>query len=129
MNDYEKELNPEQLKVVKEEGGPILVLAGAGSGKTRTLIYRVAHLLERGVAPENILLATFTNKAARSMLTRVENLIDSYTGKIMGGTFHHIAHVILRSHASRLGYCSNFSILDTEDARQLLNKCISELKN
>jgi len=97
MNDYEKELNPEQLKVVKEEGGPILVLAGAGSGKTRTLIYRVAHLLERGVAPENILLATFTNKAARSMLTRVENLIYSYTGKIMGGTFHHIAHVILRS--------------------------------
>lgn len=128
MNDYEKELNPEQLKVVKEEGGPILVLAGAGSGKTRTLIYRVAHLLERGVAPENILLATFTNKAARSMLTRVENLIDSYTGKIMGGTFHHIAHVILRSHASRLGYCSNFAILDTEDAHQLLNKCISELK-
>ena len=92
MIDYEKELNSEQYRVVMEEGGPLLVLAGAGSGKTRTLTYRVARLLESGVSPESILLATFTNKAANSMLNRVESLINSYTGRIMGGTFHHIAH-------------------------------------
>ncbi len=128
MIDYEKELNPEQYRVVMEEGGPLLVLAGAGSGKTRTLTYRVARLLESGIPPENILLATFTNKAARSMLNRVESLISLYTGKIMGGTFHHIAHMFLRNYASRLGYRSNFSILDSEDSRQLIATCLSELK-
>lgn len=128
MVDYEKELNPQQLKVVREEGGYLLVLAGAGSGKTRTLTYRVAHLMERAIAPENILLATFTNKAARSMLNRVENLAEKYTGKIMGGTFHHIANVILRNYASRLGYRANFSIMDSEDSRQLTSSCVSELK-
>ena len=81
MIDYEKELNPEQYRVVMEEGGPLLVLAGAGSGKTRTLTYRVARLLESGIQPENILLATFTNKAARSMLNRVESLINFSTKK------------------------------------------------
>ena len=75
MIDYEKELNPEQLRVVLEDGGPLLVIAGAWSGKTRTLTYRVARLVESGVPPERILLATFTNKAARSMLARVETLI------------------------------------------------------
>jgi DNA helicase-2/ATP-dependent DNA helicase PcrA len=128
MIDYEKELNPEQYRVVMEEGGVLLVLAGAGSGKTRTLTYRVARLLESGIQPENILLATFTNKAARSMLNRVESLISLYTGKIMGGTFHHIAHMFLRNYASRLGYRSNFSILDSEDSRQLIATCLSELK-
>jgi DNA helicase-2/ATP-dependent DNA helicase PcrA len=128
MIDYEKELNPEQYRVVMEEGGTLLVLAGAGSGKTRTLTYRVAHLLETGISPENILLATFTNKAANSMLNRVESLINSYTGKIMGGTFHHIAHRLLRIHAYRLGYKSNFSILDSEDSRQLISTCLTELK-
>ncbi|OGP67422.1 MAG: ATP-dependent DNA helicase [Deltaproteobacteria bacterium RBG_16_44_11] len=128
MIDYEKELNPEQYRVVMEEGGVLLVLAGAGSGKTRTLTYRVARLLESGIPPENILLATFTNKAARSMLNRVECLSNLYTGKIMGGTFHHIAHLILRNHAFRLGYRGNFSILDSEDSHQLINTCISESK-
>lgn len=128
MIEYERELNPQQLKVVKDEGGFLLVLAGAGSGKTRTLTYRVAYLLERRVAPEKILLATFTNKAARSMLNRVENLADQYTGKIMGGTFHHIANVILRNYASRLGYRANYSILDSEDSRQMISTCVSELK-
>jgi DNA helicase-2/ATP-dependent DNA helicase PcrA len=128
MIDYANELNPEQYCVVMEEGGPLLVLAGAGSGKTRTLTYRVAHLLETGISPENILLATFTNKAANSMLNRVESLINSYTGKIMGGTFHHIAHRLLRIHAYRLGYKSNFSISDSEDSRQLISTCLTELK-
>jgi DNA helicase-2/ATP-dependent DNA helicase PcrA len=128
MIDYEKELNPEQYRVVMEKGGPLLVLAGAGSGKTRTLTYRVARLLESGVSSENILLATFTNKAAHSMLNRVENLTNSYTGKIMGGTFHHIAHRLLRSHAYLLGYKSSFSIVDSEDSRQLISTCLTELK-
>src|SRR5665647_2122069 len=104
MIDYEKELNPEQYRVVMEEGGALLVLAGAGSGKTRTLTYRVARLLESGVFPENILLATFTNKAAHSMLNRVETLINCDTKRIMGGTFHHVAHVLLRRYAERIGY-------------------------
>ena len=128
MIEYEKELNPEQYRVVTEEGGPLLVLAGAGSGKTRTLTYRVARLLETGVPPENILLMTFTNKAARSMLGRVESLLGCYTGKITGGTFHSIAHRFLRSYAFRLGYSNSFSIVDSEDARQIIATAISDLK-
>ena len=127
MIDYEKELNPEQLRVVLEEGGPLLVIAGAGSGKTRTLTYRVARLMESGVPPERILLATFTNKAARSMLTRVETLIGREIGGLWGGTFHHCAHLTLRAHAPPSRICTrNFSILDSEDARQLINTCIAE---
>jgi DNA helicase II / ATP-dependent DNA helicase PcrA len=128
MINYEKELNSEQYRVVMEEGGPILVLAGAGSGKTRTLTYRVARLLESGVSPENILLATFTNKAAKSMLNRVEGLSNSSAGRITGGTFHHIAHRLLRSNAYLLGYKTNFSIVDSEDSRQLISTCLTELK-
>ena len=133
MIDYRKELNPEQLRVVMEERGPLLVIAGAGSGKTRTLTYRVARLIESGIKPERILLATFTNKAARSMLLRVQMLL-SYSfeagldiSRLWGGTFHHIAHLILRVNAPFLGYGRNFSIIDTEDARQLINTCISEV--
>ena len=128
MIAYAKELNPEQYRVVTEAGGPLLVLAGAGSGKTRTLTYRVAHLLESGIQPESILLATFTNKGARSMLNRVEDLVEYYTGKIMGGTFHSIAHRILRSYAFRLGYRNHFSIVDSEDARQIIGSAMAELK-
>jgi DNA helicase-2/ATP-dependent DNA helicase PcrA len=126
MIDFEKELNPEQLCVVLEQGGPLLVIAGAGSGKTRTLTYRVAHLMESGIPPERILLATFTNKAARSMLTRVETLIGREVGGLWGGTFHHCAHLTLRANAHHLGFERNFSILDSEDARQLINTCIAE---
>lgn len=128
MIDYEKELNPEQYRVVTEKGGPLLVLAGAGSGKTRTLTYRVAYLLSSGVRAENILVATFTNKAAKSMLGRVESLVDAYTGKILGGTFHSIAHRFLRSHAFRIGYNNSFSIVDSEDARQIITQAMAELK-
>ena len=123
---YDKELNREQLRVVMEEGGPLLVISGAGSGKTRTLTYRVARLVESGVPPERILLATFTNKAARSMLMRVETLIGRAIGGLWGGTFHHCAHLTLRKHAHCLDYTRNFSILDSEDARQLINTCITE---
>jgi DNA helicase-2/ATP-dependent DNA helicase PcrA len=128
MIEYEKELNKEQLEVVMQEGGPLLVIAGAGSGKTRTLTYRVARLIERGVKPDRILLATFTNKAARSMLGRVASLIDRDTGLLWGGTFHHIAHRILRRHSDKIGYERNFSISDSEDARQLIAGCITEAK-
>lgn len=128
MIEYEKELNPEQYRVVTEQGGPLLVLAGAGSGKTRTLTYRVAHLLESGVRAESILLATFTNKAAHAMLNRVESLVHCYTGKIIGGTFHSIAHRFLRSYAFRLGYLNSFTIVDSEDARQVIASAMAELK-
>jgi DNA helicase II / ATP-dependent DNA helicase PcrA len=128
MIDYTKELNSEQYRVVMEAGGPLLVLAGAGSGKTRTLTYRVAHLLESGVRQENILLATFTNKAAHSMLNRVESLIHADTKRIMGGTFHHVAHLFLRTHAHYIGYKTNFSIVDSEDSRQIISTCMAELK-
>ncbi|HYA12744.1 MAG TPA: ATP-dependent helicase [Syntrophales bacterium] len=126
MIDYQKELNQEQLRVVMEKDGPILVIAGAGSGKTRTLTYRVARLIESGSRPERILLATFTNKAARTMLSRVKALTDVDINHMWGGTFHHIAHLILRTNSLLLGYERNFSILDSEDSTQLINTCISE---
>jgi DNA helicase-2/ATP-dependent DNA helicase PcrA len=126
MIDYKKELNEEQCRVVLEPGGPMLVIAGAGSGKTRTLTYRVARLIETGIKPERILLATFTNKAARSMLNRVRELVPVDVSRLLGGTFHHNGHVMLRAHAERLGYSRNFSILDTEDVRQLISTCIVE---
>jgi DNA helicase II / ATP-dependent DNA helicase PcrA len=127
MIHYERELNPEQLRVVMEGDGPVLVIAGAGSGKTRTLTYRVARLMESGVSPDKILLATFTNKAARTMLSRVTSLTDLDISRMWGGTFHHIAHLILRSNSLLLGYGRNFSILDSEDSIQLINACISEI--
>jgi DNA helicase-2/ATP-dependent DNA helicase PcrA len=127
MIHYERELNPEQLRVVMEGDGPVLVIAGAGSGKTRTLTYRVARLIESGVSPDSIVLATFTNKAARTMLSRVKALTDLDISRMWGGTFHHIAHLILRSNSHLLGYGRNFSILDGEDSIQLINACISEI--
>ena len=124
--NYQAELNDEQFKVVTEAEGPCLVLAGAGSGKTRTIVYRVAYLVERGVKPENILLVTFTNKAAKEMLARVELLLGRYPEKLWGGTFHHIGNRILRKYAKALDYQSNFSILDEEDSKDLIKVCVKE---
>jgi len=124
--DYERELNPEQYRVVTADGGPMLVIAGAGSGKTRTLTYRVARLIETGTPPERILLATFTNKAAREMLGRVELLSGVDTRRLWGGTFHHIANRVLRRHGERLGYGRNYSIMDKDDTKSLLNACIAD---
>ena len=118
--DYAKELNQEQLNVVLNGDGACLVLAGAGSGKTRTITYRVAYLLEQGVDPSSILLLTFTNKAAREMLDRVERLLGASAHGIWGGTFHSVANRLLRTYATRLGYTSGFTILDMEDARDLV---------
>ncbi len=125
--DYAKELNTEQLAVVENGDGHVLVLAGAGSGKTRTIVYRVAWLLEHGISPDRILLVTFTNKAAREMLTRVQELLGSAPASIWGGTFHHVANRILRKYATKVGRTSNFSILDQEDSRSLLAACIADL--
>jgi DNA helicase II / ATP-dependent DNA helicase PcrA len=125
---YEKELNEEQLRVVLAEPGPVLVIAGAGSGKTRVVTYRVARLLEEGVSPGSILLLTFTNKAAREMLHRVEHLMKIDTRYIWGGTFHHIGNMILRQHGERVGFRRNFSILDNEDAKDLIEVVVKELK-
>ena len=127
MVDYESELNDEQRRVVMVDGGPMLVIAGAGSGKTRTLTYRVARLIESGIRPGEILLATFTNKAARSMLTRVKSLVDKDIGDLWGGTFHHIAHRMLRLRCHLLGYENNFSIMDSDDAEQMVKACLSEM--
>jgi DNA helicase-2/ATP-dependent DNA helicase PcrA len=124
--NYEKELNPEQFRAVREASGPSLVLAGAGSGKTRTIVYRVAYLLEQSVNPGEILLLTFTNKAAREMRSRVEFLIGRGSGEIWGGTFHHVAARLLRKYGHLLRYKQNFSILDQDDSRNLIKLAISE---
>ncbi|MEK6689754.1 MAG: ATP-dependent helicase [Nitrospirota bacterium] len=124
--DYARELNPEQYEAVMAGDGPILVIAGAGSGKTRTVTYRVARLMESGIDPSKILLVTFTNKAAKEMLHRAEILIKTDIKRIWGGTFHHIGNLILRRHAETLGYKPNFSILDREDSKDLINACISD---
>src|SRR6185295_10665031 len=123
--DYKKELNEQQLEVVFAGPGPLLVIAGAGSGKTRTLTYRVARLLETGVPPHQILLLTFTNKAAREMLHRVSALIPGDERRITGGTFHHVGNLVLRRNAALVGYQPNFTILDREDARELMDDLAS----
>ena len=117
---YEKELNPAQYDVITKAEGPCLVLAGAGSGKTRTLIYRVAYLLERNVQPEEILLVTFTNKAAAEMQNRVEALLKARSTGLWCGTFHHVGHRILRRYGREIGLSPDFSILDDEDSRALV---------
>jgi len=123
--DYAAELNKQQLAAVTAPPGPLLVIAGAGSGKTRTLTYRVAYLLENGIDPRNILLLTFTNKAARQMLDRVANLLPVDASGLWGGTFHSVGNRILRRHGSALGYSSGFTIMDREDQKDLINSVVA----
>lgn len=117
--DYQAELNAAQYRAVCAVNGPVLVIAGAGSGKTRTLVYRVARLVESGVPPANILLLTFTRRAAREMLQRASRLLDARCGRVAGGTFHSFAHQVLRAHAPLLGFSANFTILDRADAEDV----------
>src|SRR5688572_12452699 len=124
--DYARELNEQQCAAVTAEPGPALVIAGAGSGKTRTLTYRVAYLLEQGIPAVRILLLTFTNKAAREMMRRVADLLGQELSSLWGGTFHSLGNRILRQHAKRLGYERDFTILDREDAKHLISTCIAE---
>lgn len=129
--DYSKQLNSEQLDVVLHGDGPVLVLAGAGSGKTRTITYRVAYLLEHGVLPQEILLLTFTNKAAREMLNRVGSLFRPLTSDLrlpFSGTFHSVANHILRQYAHEIGYTLGFTILDQEDSHSLIKVCLKEMQ-
>jgi DNA helicase-2/ATP-dependent DNA helicase PcrA len=123
--DYAAELNEQQLAAVTAAPGPQLIIAGAGSGKTRTLTYRVAYLLENGIDPRNILLLTFTNKAARQMLDRVANLLPIDASGIWGGTFHATGNRMLRRHGSALGYQSSFTIMDREDQKDLINTVVA----
>jgi DNA helicase II / ATP-dependent DNA helicase PcrA len=124
--DYHGLLNDEQIAVVEAGDGPILVVAGAGLGKTRTLTWRVARLLRDGASPESILLLTFTNKAAKEMLRRVEEVARLDTRRITGGTFHHVAHALLREHAGALGYARGYSILDREDASDVMSAAVAD---
>jgi DNA helicase-2/ATP-dependent DNA helicase PcrA len=126
--DYQKELNGEQLAAVMAPDGPVLVIAGAGSGKTRVVTYRVTRLLERGISPQAILLLTFTNKAAREMLRRVGQLVRIDTRFIWGGTFHHVGNLILRQNSARIDYKPNFVILDNEDAKDMIELAAKESK-
>ncbi|RMF93984.1 MAG: ATP-dependent helicase [Candidatus Schekmanbacteria bacterium] len=125
--DFSKELNEAQLEAVNHLDGPILVVAGAGSGKTRTLVYRVAKLVQRGVNPESILLLTFTRKAAQEMLRRASMLLDDRCEKVSGGTFHSFANMILRRYAEYVGLTPEFTILDRTDSTDVIGMIRSEI--
>ena len=119
--DYKEELNPSQYEAAVTHKGPLLVLAGAGSGKTRTLVFRVARMVEEGIDPASILLLTFTRRAAEEMLQRVEALLGSRCDRVTGGTFHSFANTILRRYAQLLGFANAFTILDRSDSEDVIN--------
>lgn len=118
--DLAARLNPSQLAAATYEGGPLLIVAGAGSGKTRTLVHRVAHLVDRGIPPRAILLLTFTRKAAQEMLGRAMALVGQRAAEVSGGTFHSLANLLIRPYANLLGYSQGFSIMDQDDAESLI---------
>ncbi len=125
--DFRSDLNDEQYTAVTAQPGPLLILAGAGSGKTRTLTYRVAYLLSQGVSPSDILLLTFTNKAAKEMLQRVEDLTGIEPRRFWGGTFHSIGHRLLRIHGEAVGLAKNFTILDAGEAETVLKGAVESI--
>ncbi len=124
--DYARELNEQQLAAVTAPPGPALVIAGAGSGKTRTLTYRAAYLLEQGITADRILMLTFTNKAAKEMMRRTGELLHKDPPPMWGGTFHGIGNRILRQHARLLGFERDFTIMDREDAKHLISTCVGD---
>jgi DNA helicase-2/ATP-dependent DNA helicase PcrA len=126
--DYKNELNAAQYEAVTSVNGPHLIIAGAGTGKTRTVVYRVAYVVELGVKPDSVLLLTFTRKAAQDMLRRAAILLDSRCEQISGGTFHSFANSVLRRYAIKLGYESNYTILDQSDAEDVVNLIRTRLK-
>ena len=128
-HDFTKELNESQLKAVSYCDGPLLVIAGAGSGKTRVLTYKIAYLLQNGYLPEEILSLTFTNKAAREMNGRIAQIVaDSNIHKIWSGTFHSIFSRILRRESEAIGYTADYTIYDAADSKSLVNSIIKELE-
>ena len=126
--DYEKELNEAQFKAVTTTEGPLLIVAGAGTGKTRTLVYRVARLVEIGAKPESILLLTFTRRAAASMLTRAASLADARCQRVSGGTFHSLGHSVLRKYPEFAGVQRNFTVLDQSDTEDLIDLLRRQIK-
>ena len=129
MEEYLKQLNESQREAVVYTDGPSLVVAGAGSGKTRVLTYKIAYLLQQGLPPQSILALTFTNKAAREMKERVASLTDEQTARrLWMGTFHSIFSRILRYEAERIGYPSNFTIYDATDSKSLLRSIMKEMQ-
>jgi DNA helicase-2/ATP-dependent DNA helicase PcrA len=120
VGDLATELNPEQAAAATHPAGPLLIVAGAGTGKTRTLVYRVAHLIQSGVRPERILLLTFTRRASQEMLARAERLVGSASGRVHGGTFHATAHRLLRRFGAAAGLPGDFTIMDQSDAEDLM---------
>ena len=126
--DFRKALNAEQYAAATAPDGPVFVLAAAGTGKTRTLVYRVAHLVEKGVDPSRILLLTFTNRAAREMLERAERAAGRTVSGLWGGTFHHMANRILRRYSTLLDFKADFTILDRDDSVSLMKEIITRLK-
>ena len=118
--DFAAELNPQQAAAATHGDGPLLIIAGAGTGKTRTLIYRVAHLIERGVPAERILLLTFTRRAAQEMLSRAERFVGSDSKRVNGGTFHATAHKLLRRYGQAAGLAKDFTIMDQGDSADLM---------
>ena len=129
MKQYLSQLNEAQLAPTLQKEGPMIVIAGAGSGKTRVLTYRIAYLMSEGIDPFNILSLTFTNKAAREMKTRISTIVgDSEAKNLWMGTFHSVFAKILRIEAEKLGYPSNFTIYDTQDSQRLISSIIKEKK-
>ncbi len=127
--DYARELNRPQLEAVTTINGPVLVIAGAGSGKTRVIVHRVAFMLENGIDPGDILLLTFTRKAAAEMLGRVQQLLkDNSAQKVFGGTFHSFSNYILRKYSNLINIPANFTIIDEEDSADTIDLIRSELK-
>ncbi|MFT5171811.1 MAG: DNA helicase-2/ATP-dependent DNA helicase PcrA, partial [Candidatus Marinamargulisbacteria bacterium] len=124
---FDQELNTAQKEAVYFDKGPLLVIAGAGSGKTKTLVYRVAKLVAGGIDPKAILLLTFTRKSSQEMLRRASTVLDSRCQDVSGGTFHAFSNILLRQYASKLGYASNFTILDRADAEDIIQKIRKDL--
>ncbi|MEO7823574.1 MAG: ATP-dependent helicase, partial [Gemmatimonadaceae bacterium] len=118
--DFAAELNPEQAAAALHGDGPLLIIAGAGTGKTRTLVYRVAHLIDRGVPAERLLLLTFTRRAAQEMLGRAESLVGNTSKRVHGGTFHGTAHRLLRKYGESAGLPKDFTIMDQGDSADLM---------
>lgn len=127
MIDFSHILNAEQHEAVTAPDGPMLVLAAAGTGKTHTLVYRVAWLIEQGVAPDRLLLLTFTNRAAREMIERAKHVAGDCVGDVWSGTFHHVCNRFLRRFGHHLGYAPDFTILDRDDSEALVGDAVKQL--
>ncbi|RYY13783.1 MAG: ATP-dependent DNA helicase, partial [Chitinophagaceae bacterium] len=126
--DYLEGLNPQQRAAVETIDGPVMIVAGAGSGKTRVITYRVAHLIQKGVDAFNILVLTFTNKAAKDMRERITKVVGPEAKNLWMGTFHSVFAKILRVEADKIGYPSNFTIYDTDDSKSLVRSILREMQ-